>query len=233
MTTELEALRLLAISALLAAMQDSDMSTPSGAWRTLREIFIDITIVYGEQAAMSAIRYLELDRSLAGVDAPPISLINTVELEQIERSLGWSLRPLDEGDLLLAERRMAGALQRLIEQPNRETIFEATVQANTRYARVPRPGACAFCVMLASRGGVYDELTVLLTTGRSTGTSGRSAGLHYHDNCHCTSQEIREGEELQPANQRAEKAWEAFSESVRGAVTLGGFEAYLKDHPFE
>ena len=44
------------------------------------------------------------------------------------------------------------------------------------WARVAHPGACAFCMMLASRGFAYRT--------RETAGSGYS-GAHYHDHCRC------------------------------------------------
>jgi hypothetical protein len=49
------------------------------------------------------------------------------------------------------------------------------------YARLPKANACAFCIMLASRGAVYSKDTVLKTTGRSRFGAGKS----YHTNCAC------------------------------------------------
>jgi len=237
MTTELESIRLIAISMLLAAMADADMSTPESAWETLREAFIDIAFLMGEQAAMSAIRYLELDRTLAGVRLPSPRPSDRISIDELERSFGWATRPLTTGDLELVERQLTASLQRHVDEPNRTTIYDATVQAKTRFARVPTgDDPCSFCLMLASRGAVYHtELTATATTGRSTGTSGRPDTMRYHDHCFCQAREIRVDNEddLPDIIQRAQQKWDTYSESVRGAVTLDGFTDYLKDHPFK
>lgn len=225
---ELGAIRLLAIQAMLDAIEDADMSGHQKAARSLTQTFADIVNVFGEQAAMSAARYLELDRETAGVRLPTVVPAGALPLEQIERSLNWSLRPLDEGDSQRAERRMAGALQRMVEQPARETVWDATVAAKTRYARIPRgDDPCPFCLMLASRGAVYTADTVVTTTGRSTATSGRPEGLEFHDNCHCVPAEIRADEEAPDIVRRLEDLW-----SEHGG-TLKGWSEYLKENPFE
>lgn len=56
---------------------------------------------------------------------------------------------------------------------NRTTKYNA-IRNGLRYARVPRGGSCAFCLMLASRGFVYHSKT----------SAGEDKG-HYHNNCHC------------------------------------------------
>jgi len=224
---ELSAIRLLAIQYMLNAIEDADMSAPDRAARSLTQAFADIIQAFGEQAAMSAARYLELDRQVAGVNLPSVVPADTVPVEQIERSLNWALRPLDAGDLRRAEQQMAGSLQRLVEQPARETVWDATVAAKTRYARVPR-GAdpCPFCLMLASRGGVYSADSVITTTGRSTGSSGRPEGLAFHDNCHCVPMEIRQDDDVPGVTQQLQNLW------AEHGGTLAGWTAYLKENPF-
>lgn len=65
-------------------------------------------------------------------------------------------------------------------------LTEAAI-ANDRlalgYARLPSPGACAFCMMLASRGAVYSKSTVLTTTSRSR---RRGSGKSFHEGCNCS-----------------------------------------------
>lgn len=51
------------------------------------------------------------------------------------------------------------------------------------WARVAEPGACAFCRMLATRGAVYTEDTVLRTFG----------GLRYHRHCKCRAVALPRG----------------------------------------
>lgn len=56
---------------------------------------------------------------------------------------------------------------------NRTTKHNA-IRNGLRYARVPSGKACAFCLMLASRGFVYFSKT----------SAGEDKG-HYHNHCHC------------------------------------------------
>lgn len=62
-------------------------------------------------------------------------------------------------------------------------VTSATDHRFTGWARIAEPGACAFCRMLATRGAVYTEQTVLRTFG----------GLKYHSNCRCSAKAMPKG----------------------------------------
>lgn len=67
-----------------------------------------------------------------------------------------------------------GGLQRRLADVARETIMNASIRDTEAegWQRVARPGACSFCVMVASRGVVYRE---------------SSARFASHDHCFCTA----------------------------------------------
>lgn len=72
------------------------------------------------------------------------------------------------------------------------------------YGRLPKLNACAFCVMLASRGAVYSKNTVLKTTGRARFGAGKA----YHTNCACTMYPVFDREQKIPlATMSAEQEW--------------------------
>lgn len=231
MQQELEILRLLAIDAVLRVVGNADLSTPQAAVRALEETWRAIIRAYGEQAAESAIRYLELDREAAGVHQNLAIVPNyTINDVQLRRTLEWAVRPLENGLIEQVESQLSGAAQRYVSQGARDTIYEATRGAGTQYARVPRPDACAFCLMLGSRGAVYaSEFTATRTTGRSTARSGRPAGEKYHDNCRCDPMEIREdnAHELPEINTQLAQLW-----ADSKARSLRQFTDYLRENPF-
>ena len=123
--------------------------------------------------------------------------------EQILGSYAWAMNTSRTvtGDLdrQLALRKLAGITNRLVQQPARETVYQATRKAGTRYARVPEPHACTFCLLLASRGAVYSQDTVLRT----------EAGKKYHDNCKCLGIEVQTPADLPKINQELEQIYAA------------------------
>lgn len=171
--------------------------------RILVDPFHAIVRTYGEQAAVAAADYLfiqrGLDEHLAGLEYPEVA--DPVGFEQARGSFRWamntSVREGGELDRELAKRKLAGIVNRLVAQPARETVFGATVAAGTRFARVPEPGACAFCLMLASRGAVYSRETVVKTGG----------GREYHDNCRCLGIEVARPADLPQINRDLGSFW--------------------------
>lgn len=126
---------------------------------------------HAQVSATLAARQYRQQRVAAGVgggftpvpaDPPPV--------EQIARAVDYAVQPLWSADVLAqpvteagstaiadAKARLAAASERLVLDTGGQTITD-NVQADRKargYARIPEPGACAFCLMLATRGAVY------------------------------------------------------------------------------
>ena len=83
----------------------------------------------------------------------------------------------------LALVQLQGAAARHVLNGVRDTTL-AAVAADPEvlgWARIARPGGCAFCVMLSTRGGVYRSKETALTS---------KSGTAYHDHCGCVTQPI-------------------------------------------
>lgn len=87
---------------------------------------------------------------------------------------GWAAQPLTlpEPDLLTAQYRANGGVQkRIVNAANKTVTGAAERDPHARgYMRHTRPGACKFCVMVASRGGVYTKTSVTFAC---------------HEHCYC------------------------------------------------
>ncbi|QDZ42215.1 hypothetical protein [Corynebacterium sp. sy039] len=132
-----------------------------------------------------------------------------VGYEQAVASYRWGMRVDDTGDgvqVAVALRKLQGVVNRLVVAPARRTVELGVARAGTWYARVPEPGACDFCLMLASRGGVYSSETVF----------GQLGG--YHDNCRCVGIEVADDEQLPRINRELRDVWR-----VSGSRTLRDF----------
>lgn len=214
-------LRTLAIRDLVSWWKQTETLGFADAKQLMEEPFQAIIAAYGEQAAYAAADYLfrsrSLDDNLKGLEYPEVA--DPAEFEQILGSYAWAMntsRTATGGlDRQLVLRKLAGITNRLVQQPARETVYQATRKAGTRYARVPEPHACTFCLLLASRGAVYSHDTVLLT----------EAGKKYHDNCKCLGIEVQTPADLPRINQELEQIYatsgkypgsdqEAFAEAI-------------------
>lgn len=166
---------------------------------------------YGQASATLAADYYDEARQLAGLDGDfDVPIADPPPLEQILASRRWSSEQARKAAQQAAEQaitagteqtaidearqgaerrrknreREAAAAQRLAAQAGRRTIEQATRQdpQAQRWQRVPEPGCCAFCAMLALRGAVYDSRA---RTVQSGGSGKQKEGDPYHDHCNC------------------------------------------------
>lgn len=99
-------------------------------------------------------------------------------------------RALDSGLV-----QAAGAVTRLVMDGGRRTVDD-TVQADPKakgWVRITSGRPCAFCAMLASRGGVYK--------------TERTVAFRAHDHCACTSEPLFEGSKVPERNRELQKLW--------------------------
>jgi hypothetical protein len=161
-------------------------------------------------AEVATIWYEEL-RVAAGVTtvypSPPVVPLPLDE--QLEGSVRYAVGPLFEeggtGAQVLS--RLAGSSQRYIASQGRDTIQARSFgdPVTVGYARVPQPGCCSFCGMLASRGATYRSeaaarrvvgrgVNPILTNGQRGGQGrgvrargNQKLGEKYHDFCRCVA----------------------------------------------
>jgi hypothetical protein len=170
---------------------------------------------HAQASATLAARQYRSERVAAGVGGgytprpadPP-------SVEQVAQAVDWAVQPLWNADVLAepitkagssavadAKARVAAAAERLVLDAGRNTIVD-NVQADRKakaWARIPEPGACSFCLMLATRGAVY----------RAEAT----ADFKSHDNCRCHVEPVFTAYEPSAAVRQAEALW---ASSTRG-----------------
>lgn len=207
----------------------------------LLAFFPELVTTYGDVSALLAADFYDMVRDVppsaasfrAAYSAP-------VDARAAEGSVRWAVGPLfpgsepvyefdpmtgaelQVGTRLLPARpdmfleQILGATQRLVSERGRGTIFSSAAAdpIRTGVARVPQGlSTCAFCIMLASRGAVYQsEVSAELIVGRGSNRTGYDAngkrlsgGIgqgtktrgakplaeQFHDNCDCTTVTIR------------------------------------------
>jgi hypothetical protein len=109
-----------------------------------------------------------------------------------------------------AKARLAAAAERQVLDAGRDTIV-GNAQRDRKaksWARIPEPGACSFCLMLATRGAVYKETTV---------------GFKSHDNCRCHVEPVFTAYEPSAAVRDAQRL---YTESTRGKSGKAALSAF-------
>lgn len=122
------------------------------------------------------------------------------------------------------EREIDGAAQKMLADAASDELL-AAVESDPQavgWARVTREGACAFCLMLATRGPVY--------------TSKATANFRAHvpvngrgGTCHCTVEPLWRGAYEPPAHIReAQALWKSSTKGRSGKDALRAFRRALK-----
>lgn len=158
-----------------------DFSRPDAVKLDLFDFIPELVTLYGDVAASVAADWYEELRDLEGVGGSfRAPLAPSVPVAQVQGRLGYATRP--DGPLFLGDSTTLTAFLGMMTneyalQPGRDTVMQAAHKDNAAYARVPEPGACKFCLMLASRGFVYSKSTV--------GDSKK-----FHGKCRCNAMPV-------------------------------------------
>lgn len=155
--------------------------SPSAARDAFLELAPMLTDRYGEAAAAIGAEYFE---DVTGMVARTVIVPNGDQV-------AGSVRALADGfwtpDREAAFQQMASSIVRHTLQHGRSTIAESSSRVGLVYARSPEPGACAWCIMIASRGAVY---------GSRRAAGAADEGNQFHDDCRCAQEPIVPGDEL-------------------------------------
>ena len=183
----------VALSAALAqAMRTLWTSTTplasEGAWDTFATAVRAVVPQYGQTASVTALDNYRAARIRAGVTTTPkLPKIETAPAGKIDAGLDWARRAIEDinaaqADELAAleasiQKRADAAMQKAMLDEARETTV-AAVEGDERalgYRRVPRPGACAWCLALATRKTTRKGLAInqVSSSGRAKSLRGR------------------------------------------------------------
>lgn len=108
-----------------------------------------------------------------------------VAAARVDATSRWAVAPLaNESLTATVETRLSGSVARMIMDASRDTIASNGAREATQFQRMPRPGCCAFCGLLASR-----------PTSMAYRSAG-SASAGSHDSCHCVIVPVYRGTEM-------------------------------------
>lgn len=136
---------------------------------TLRYTVLPAVVTdYGDAAATLAADWYDTLRAALGVRGRFTAQLAPEPAEDLLRAVSnWIVENPET-----AQARAEAAAQKLIADMSRQTVAISTERDPQArgWARFTDSGACGFCRMLASRGGVYTSATVKFGS---------------HDHCHC------------------------------------------------
>jgi hypothetical protein len=167
------------------------------------------------------------------VDPPPRTLVDA--------GLDWAMAAQSQMDADIEEmqRRVDAAMQKAVADAGRSEVAAAVAgdESALGFARVAKPGACAFCLLQAirktrpkegapSRPGVYKTRD---TAGRAANENFTGSGLFkFHDNCHCVVVPVFTFDyELEPHLVETEALYEDATVNSKRGESLNDFRRAL------
>ena len=134
----------------------------------LEQFFPALVDVYGDVAGVVAGDWYE------SVMMQPSYLAELKPHAQVNARMRWALTAGFDGDVGQALETLSLVTDELVKQFGRDTVTRSSGRNGVRYARVPSGAdTCDFCIMLGSRGYVYESAAV----------AGEIA--KFHGNCDC------------------------------------------------
>lgn len=136
----------------LAAFGDLPKWDQQIARRALEGAWPELIDTYGNMAASFGADMFEEWADSLQIRRPVVDLAEGVDPERATARAGWALTTPDQ----LGNFRIL--VDELVKQPYRSTLHDSALRSGAGWARVPTgEDTCAWCMILASRGGVYSS----------------------------------------------------------------------------
>ena len=149
---------------------------------------------YGPMAATLAADHYDAARATARAPGRfTVQIPDAPDEQHVDTVMRWATKELWGRDAETLAERVAAAQQKsdaaaskLVTDLARATVTDAVNEdpAAVGWTRVAKPTACAFCRLLATRGGVYTQATVKFRA---------------HDGCSCTAEPVFKGQRWEPS----------------------------------
>lgn len=177
----------------------------------------------GSASGSMAARYYLTQRGLARVPGRYTpSIARPAPIEQVSASVQWALEPtFTEPAPDAWENKLVGVGEKLVLDTGRDTIID-NVHGDRRaqaWARIPEPGCCWFCAMLATRGAAY--------------RTEAKASFQSHDNCRCHAEPVFTAYEPSAKVREWDSLYATSTTGVHGMKNLQRAfrEAYREKYP--
>lgn len=216
----LDRLSTAALADLRALLSGLEGVSPERTKSVLFEAFPEVFNPYAAASSAVSASFYEEVRDLAGVGGSfSAETLDTVESDRWSALVGAGTAPriLEQGASNLMFQFLSGGLTSILTTIAADTVVgnAAIDPAPMGYQRVPKPGCCAFCGMLASRGAAYSSeeaaigvvgrgVPVEKTRGERGGQGkgikargSRGVGERFHDHCKCRAVPVNPGNSVQ------------------------------------
>lgn len=148
-------------AAALADLEQLWGLSPTELAVALFDLLPGLVDTWGEASAAAAADWYDELRDTAEISGKFTAIVEPLGDLGAYALAGWAAEPLHlaEPDVLSARSRIEDGFQkRLVNSANLTVTGSAKADPEARgYMRRTRPGACRFCIMVASRGAVYTE----------------------------------------------------------------------------
>jgi len=242
----LDSLSTAAMGDLRALLAEVDGMDQDKAKRVLFNAFPALFDPYAVASSEISASFYEEVRQAAGVDGSfAADTLDGVETPRWNGLVGFATQPamFEQAANALMFSILAGGLTSVLSEVAADTIYgnAANDPAEPRFQRVPKPGCCGFCGMLASRGAVYsseDAATgvvgrgVPVGAGRGKGIKGRGKGIKargsrsigqdFHDHCKCRAVQVYKGThvEMQAGADKYFDSYATARDKINAGLTL-------------
>jgi hypothetical protein len=241
----LDSLSSAALADLQALLTGLEGVSPERSKAVLFEAFPEVFNPYAAASSAVSASFYEEVRAAANVGGSfTAETLDSVDTERWGSLVGAGTQPrmLEQGASSLMFQFLAGGLTSILSTMAADTIYGNAQKdpVKTGFQRIPKPGCCGFCGMLASRGAAYDSkesaegvvgrgVPVHRTKGKRGGQGkgiksrgSQSVGQAFHDHCKCRAVQVYEGSSVQMQKDASKyfDSYGAASDKVNAGLTL-------------
>lgn len=189
----------------LVSLAGALSGNPQAIRDTLLQIVPALVAEYGDVAATVSAEWFE---EVYGAKA---SLAKPISRAYVEKGVKYTAGHLWQDNPTATLAALDVKLDKWIKQSGRDTVRASAARHGFAWARVPTgPKTCSFCLVMASRGAVYDS---------KQSASQRADGDRYHGDCDCQAIAIRDESDL-PEGYDPDELYDVYS-TARDAAGSG------------
>lgn len=223
-----------ALGDLRALMNAVEGLAPARQQAVLQEAFPEVFNPYAAASSAVSASFYEEVREFSEVrgsfDAETLDSVDAGRWGALV-GFGSSPRALEQGGAALVFSLLSGGLTQVLTEFAADTIAgnAALDPVTVGYQRVPKPGCCSFCALLASRSAAYTSREAAegvvgrgVPVPKSKQRGGQARGIRprgarsigdaYHDHCKCRGVPVFAGQEVQ-MQRDADKYFDAYADA--------------------